>query len=69
MGLQTLSRDCAIQDILAALAKDGACIVKDVLSQEELLALDADLNPLIDQTPMGVEEFGGLSTKIGRAHV
>lgn len=63
MGLQTLSRDCAIQDILAALAKDGACIVKDVLSQEELLALDADLNPLIDQTPMGVEEFGGLSTK------
>jgi hypothetical protein len=52
-----------IQDILAALAKDGACIIKEVLPQEELLALDADLNPLIDQTPMGVEEFGGLSTK------
>jgi len=63
MSLQTLSRDCTIQDILAALAKDGACIVKDVLSQDELVAIDADLNPLIDQTPMGVEEFGGLSTK------
>ena len=63
MSLQTLSRDCTVQAILTALAKDGACIVEGVLSPEDLAALDADLNPLIDQTPMGVEEFGGLSTK------
>ena len=58
MSLQTLSRDCTVQAILTALAKDGACIVEGVLSPEDLAALDADLNPLIDQTPMGVEEFG-----------
>ncbi len=63
MSLQTLSRDCTVQDILAALAKDGACIIKDLLSPEELAALDADLNPWIDQTPVGQGEFGGLSTK------
>ena len=63
MSLQTLNSDSSVETILAALAKDGACIVEGVLSGEDLEALDVDLNPLIDQSPTGVEEFGGLSTK------
>lgn len=63
MNLETLRPDCAVEDIVAAIERDGACIVRDVLSSEELARLDADVKPLIELTEPSGDEWAGLKTK------
>lgn len=63
MGLQTLNPDCTVEDIIAAMNRDGGCIIRDVLSADELQRLNADVDPWIEQSALGVEDFGGRSTK------
>lgn len=61
--LETLNPDCTVDEIVTAIERDGACIVRDLLSPETLDSLDADLMPLIDQTEPSGDEWAGRRTK------
>lgn len=50
MNLENLEPDCHVDDIAAAIERDGACIVRDVLTPETLKLLEEDLLPLIERT-------------------
>ncbi len=63
MSLQTLAPDSKASEIVAAMQRDGACIVRDVLSEESLARLDADLKPWIDRSQPGADDFTGRHTK------
>ena len=63
MGLQTFSPDCSVEDIVAAMNRDGACIIRDMLSPERLKALQEDVAPWIEQTANGRDEWAGRKTK------
>lgn len=63
MDLETLKSDCDVEGIVAAIERDGACIVRDVLSPETLARLDEDLMPLIDRTEPSGDEWAGRKTK------
>jgi hypothetical protein len=43
--------------------RDGACIVRDVLDAEALTRLNADLNPWIERSKVGADDFTGRFTK------
>lgn len=61
--LQTLDPDCSVEEVAAAMARDGACIIRDVLSPDRLTALRADVAPWIDRTGPGRDEWSGFNTK------
>ncbi len=63
MSLQTLAPDSKASEIVAAMQRDGACIVRDVLDPEALARLDADLKPWIDRSQTGADDFTGRFTK------
>ena len=63
MSLDTLAPDSSTEPILAAVDRDGACIVRDVLSKEEVDAIDAETAPFIERSPTGPDEFTGYKTK------
>ncbi|NOX30913.1 MAG: phytanoyl-CoA dioxygenase family protein [Actinobacteria bacterium] len=61
--LTTLEAGCGEQDVLAALDRDGACIVADLLNQTQLAQLWSEVEPLIERNAHGTDEFTGLATK------
>ena len=63
MSLQILAPDSKASEIVAAMQKDGACIVRDVLSEEELARIDSDVSPWIERSEMGSDDFIGKLTK------
>ena len=63
MSLQRLARDTANQDILAAMARDGAVIVEDLIDRETVEQITAEVMPFIDNTPFGPDDFTGRRTK------
>jgi len=63
MNLERLSPDCTVQDIVRAMARDGACIIRDVLPPERLRALRTDVMPWIDRTAPGLDDWAGRKTK------
>ena len=63
MTLQTLNPDCTVEDIVAAMDRDGACIIRNVLSPERLKALQEDTAPWIERTTGGKDEWSGFKTK------
>jgi ectoine hydroxylase-related dioxygenase (phytanoyl-CoA dioxygenase family) len=63
MSLQTLPPESKASEIVAAMQRDGACIVRDLLSPETLTRLDADLTPWIERSQTGADDFTGRHTK------
>jgi ectoine hydroxylase-related dioxygenase (phytanoyl-CoA dioxygenase family) len=63
MSLETLSPNCAVEDIVRAMDRDGACIIRDVLSPQQLQALRTDVMPWIDQTAPSLDDWAGRNTK------
>jgi ectoine hydroxylase-related dioxygenase (phytanoyl-CoA dioxygenase family) len=63
MALQTLDADCSATEINDAMVRDGACIIENLLSAEELAAIDADTAPWIEQSQLGGDDFVGRQTK------
>jgi ectoine hydroxylase-related dioxygenase (phytanoyl-CoA dioxygenase family) len=61
--LETLAPDCDATDVVAAVERDGACIVRDLLSSETLARLDEATRPLIDRTEPSGDEWAGRKTK------
>ncbi len=63
MSLTTLPPDCSAADIKAAIDRDGACVVEDLLSAEKLAEIDADTGPWIERSQLGGDDFVGRHTK------
>ena len=63
MALQTLRPDCSQDEILAAMARDGACIVADIASAATLQRMCAEVEPFIERTPYGTDDFTGRRTQ------
>jgi ectoine hydroxylase-related dioxygenase (phytanoyl-CoA dioxygenase family) len=63
MSLQTLAPDSKPGEIVDALKRDGACIIRDLLSEEELARVNADLAPWIERSQPGADDFIGRRTK------
>lgn len=47
----------------ASLERDGYCVLRDALNESVLAALDGDLGPCFEETPFGLGDFYGASTK------
>jgi hypothetical protein len=63
MSLQTLAPDCTAGEIVSAVRQDGACIIADLLSAAELARVNADLDPWIERSQPGADDFIGRRTK------
>ena len=63
MSLETLAPDAKAADIVAAMQRDGACIVRDVLDPTELGKVNDDVNPWIERSQAGSDDFTGRLTK------
>ena len=63
MSLQTLAPTGKPAEVAAALRRDGACIIRDVLSEKTLERLKTDLNPWIERSQTGADDFTGRLTK------
>jgi len=63
MTLQTLPRDAAVDDIVAAVERDGAAILKDAIPAQTVKQMVGELKPYIDATPMGRDDFTGRQTQ------
>lgn len=60
--LQTLASTSSAQDILAAIARDGACILKGVLDTDQIARLRDEIMPYVDATRNGRDAFSGVKT-------
>lgn len=62
-AIRRLGRDAAVEDVVAILRADGACIVENRLSTDQVAALRASLEPLMATAQTGRDEFHGVETK------
>ena len=60
--LKHLPADTPAETIAAILDTDGALILDDVIPASQVAAVMAELNPYIEATPNGRDEFTGFST-------
>ena len=63
MALQHLPANTTADEAVAAIRRDGAAIVDNVLSPAEMDTVAAELKPWIDATAFGQDEFSGRRTK------
>jgi ectoine hydroxylase-related dioxygenase (phytanoyl-CoA dioxygenase family) len=61
-SLTTFAPDAPIDNMMAALTRDGAIIVRDAVDADTLARVNAELKPYIEVTPMGADTFGGFKT-------
>lgn len=62
----TLPCDAPLEEINDCISRDGAVILRDVLSAEQLQQIDSELGPFWDATPNGSDDFSGqLTTRTG----
>jgi ectoine hydroxylase-related dioxygenase (phytanoyl-CoA dioxygenase family) len=60
--LQHLPADASSDTIAAILDTDGALILDDVLEPAQMAAVMGELNPYIEATPVGRDQFTGFAT-------
>ena len=63
MTLQTLDAAATATDILEAMERDGAAIIRDAIDPNALRRLVAEVTPYIQTTPMGRDDFTGRRTQ------
>lgn len=63
MPLQTLPSEASTEEILAAIERDGATIVKDAIDAETTQRMVDEVMPFINRTPMGRDDFTGRHTQ------
>jgi len=61
-ALQTLPNSASTSDILEVIKRDGALILEDVLSQSEIEQFRQELDPYMEATGNGQDNFAGHST-------
>lgn len=62
-GLKHLPASASAEEINAAVAEDGACIIDGLLPSGDLAALNAELAPYIEATEQGRDDFVGRHTR------
>ena len=62
MSLEHVDRDVGAEEIHAILARDGALIIDELASHETIDAIAAEMEPFIDATPVGADDFTGRNT-------
>ena len=63
MALQTLPPTASQDEMLAALKRDGACIVADVADPATVKRMVDEVTPFIARTPYGGDDFTGKRTQ------
>lgn len=60
--LKTLPKTASTEEILTVIKRDGALILEDVLSETEIAQFRSELDPYMEATANGSDEFTGTST-------
>ncbi len=63
MSLQTLTANATTEEILAAMDRDGAVVIADLIDADTVARMTDEVMPYIDLTPMGRDDFTGRKTK------
>ncbi len=63
MTLTTLTPEATIEEVVQLLRQDGALIIKDIISPQVVDQLTAEMQPYINATPTGRDEFTGHTTR------
>jgi ectoine hydroxylase-related dioxygenase (phytanoyl-CoA dioxygenase family) len=63
VAIPHLSNGTTPDEVAAALASDGCVVVDELASRLEVDAVLADLEPFVDATPVGPDEFSGFRTR------
>ncbi len=61
--LETLPADTPVDDIIEIFKRDGACIVKDVLSPDDVSQTMSEVMPYVERTKYGGNDFTGRNTR------
>jgi hypothetical protein len=61
--LEHLAPTCSAEDVVTALKRDGAVIIDDVLTADELSVLQEQLAPCLAATAPGQDDFTGRNTR------
>jgi hypothetical protein len=62
-AVQSLASTATSDDVVAVLAEDGCVVVERVVPPETMDEIHAELEPHLDATPAGPDEFSGLNTR------
>ena len=62
-GVQTLEPTADADAVMAVLAEDGCAVVERLVAPEVMDAIRDELDPHIDATPAGPDEFSGFNTR------
>jgi ectoine hydroxylase-related dioxygenase (phytanoyl-CoA dioxygenase family) len=60
--LETLPANTPVDEIVAIIARDGACILRDVLSADQVERVRAEIMPYVEATGNGRDNFTGVNT-------
>ena len=63
MALTTLTSEATVEEVVQQLRQDGALIIKDIISPQMVDQLTAEVQPHIDATPAGRDDFAGRTTR------
>ena len=63
MGIKHLGTDSSTAKILEILDRDAGVIIDNVLSEDQIKNINSDLEPYLQNTREGQDEFTGLKTK------
>ena len=63
MTLTTLTSEATVEEVVQLLRQDGALIIKDIISPQVVDQLTAEMQPYINATPAGRDEFTGHTTR------
>ncbi|MBA2607834.1 MAG: phytanoyl-CoA dioxygenase family protein [Actinobacteria bacterium] len=63
MGLEHFPATASVEHVFAALQRDGAVIIDEVLDEPTLRGLRSELEPVLAKTAPGTEGFSGLNTR------
>ena len=63
MTLTTLTSEATVEEVVQLLRQDGALIIKDIISPQVVDQLTAEMQPYMNATPTGRDEFTGHTTR------
>ena len=63
MTLTTVTSEATVEEVVQLLRQDGALIIKDIISTQVVDQLTAEMQPYINATPTGRDEFTGHTTR------
>lgn len=56
------ARSCTREEVVAAIKEDGCCIVTNLITAEQADAIVSEMQPFIERTTTGNDNFAGVNT-------